>query len=444
MNPVGVPQAQPRKPAPAVAAVVEVVVDDGGEPPPAGDSDGEPPEGEPPGARGPNGGGEPARPGTARPGLVLQGHAPATQAAGRWLAGLDLCGDPPGGVLNRCTDLRPYTPGFYVTLLADAIGRPVQPSLADLAGVRRPLRRPRGEDIGLLIEPYSPTAPSDRASIQAFMEAGERAGRRVELLQASEPERLRGLCALLVRATTSAVGPVAELVRRADALGVAILEPPEVLVRCCNKAWQAARFAAWGVPTPRTLLVQAGDAALVERALGYPCVLKLPDSSGGEHVRRAEDRPALERLLAEFTAASAVVVAQAWTPSEFDWRIGLLDGELLFASRYNMAPGHWQVHRWEDGRMVVAGPDKAVPLGDVPPEVLSAALRAAAAVGGGLVGVDVKEVQGRALVMEVNDTPTIFRHDEDAIIGQALYDRTIAALLRRVGHRVERPRRLCA
>lgn len=332
------------------------------------------------------------------------------------------------------SEFQAYGLRYYATVVADARGAPTRPTLRSLvAAPRRAVPRPRGGAIGVLVEPASALAPSNPAGIEALQDAIHRAGLQSRVLTVHEPERLRGLRSLFVRATTAGVGPVMDLVRRADALGIALLEPPEVIVRCCDKVFQAERFAAWGVPTPHTLVVHPGDAARIEAALGYPCVLKLPDSSGARDVHRVGDRAALEATLARLGTRSAVLIAQAWTPSAFDWRIGVLDGEPIFASRYEMVPGHWQIHLWRDGEMRGAGPDRAVPLHDVPPAVLAAALRAAASVGGGLMGVDVKEVGGEALVMEVNDTPTIFRHEEDAVIGTALYDRLVASLLARVG-----------
>ena len=44
------------------------------------------------------------------------------------------------------------------------------------------------------------------------------------------------------------------------------------------------------------------------------------------------------------------MVAQSFLPTEFDWRVGILDGEVLFVCRYYMARRHWQiVHRKKEG-----------------------------------------------------------------------------------------------
>ena len=43
-------------------------------------------------------------------------------------------------------------------------------------------------------------------------------------------------------------------------------------------------------------------------------------------------------------------------PTDYDWRIGVLDGEPLFACKYKMARGHWQIIKHEaDGKYTEGG-----------------------------------------------------------------------------------------
>ena len=68
----------------------------------------------------------------------------------------------------------------------------------------------------------------------------------------------------------------------------------------------------------------------------------------------------------------------------------------------------------------------------VPREVIQLALRAANAIGDGLYGVDIKTVNGRHVLMEVNDNPNVDRGVEDAVLGDKLYDRIMKVLKARV------------
>jgi glutathione synthase/RimK-type ligase-like ATP-grasp enzyme len=64
--------------------------------------------------------------------------------------------------------------------------------------------------------------------------------------------------------------------------------------------------------------------------------------------------------------------------------------------------------------------------------VLQLALKTANAIGDGFYGVDIKTVNGRHVLMEVNDNPNVDRGVEDAVLGDALYERFMKGLRARV------------
>ena len=59
-------------------------------------------------------------------------------------------------------------------------------------------------------------------------------------------------------------------------------------------------------------------------------------------------------------------------------------------------------------------------------------MKTANAIGDGFYGVDIKTVNGRQVLMEVNDNPNVDRGVEDAILGDELYDRIMQGLRARV------------
>jgi glutathione synthase/RimK-type ligase-like ATP-grasp enzyme len=71
---------------------------------------------------------------------------------------------------------------------------------------------------------------------------------------------------------------------------------------------------------------------------------------------------------------------------------------------------------------------KAMPLKAAPQSLLETALRAANAVGNGLYGVDLKQMDDRYIVIEVNDNPSINAGEEDQLNGD-LYERLVKFLL---------------
>ena len=131
---------------------------------------------------------------------------------------------------------------------------------------------------------------------------------------------------------------------------------------------------------------------------------------------------------------SALVLAQEYLFTEFDWRIGVLNGRAIYACRYYMARNHWQIYNHSSSRNFSGGFD-ALPTFEVPRHVLQAALKSAAVVGNGLYGIDIKEVDGKAYVLEVNDNPSIDHGVEDAYLGEELYMQIMSEFLRRFEQR---------
>ena len=101
-------------------------------------------------------------------------------------------------------------------------------------------------------------------------------------------------------------------------------------------------------------------------------------------------------------------------PTEFDWRVGVLGGKPLFVSQYLMAKKHWQIVNHREGKRPDEGGFRVVSLAEAPPALIEMATAAAARIGDGLYGVDIKETQEGFFVIEVNDNPNLEHGVEDA------------------------------
>ena len=137
------------------------------------------------------------------------------------------------------------------------------------------------------------------------------------------------------------------------------------------------------------------------------------------------DTPELQASLKILFEKSAILLAQAFTPTEFDWRVGLLNGVPLYACKYYMAKGHWQIYCHYDSGRSRCGLVDTIPIYQVPRVVLDTAVKAANLIGKGLYGVDLKMVDDKAYVIEINDNPSIDHGLEDAIIGDEMYYRLL-------------------
>ncbi len=300
----------------------------------------------------------------------------------------------------------------------------------DRPRVRGP--RPPRYDVAVLVDPDEPNPPSDPLALQRFARAGRRLGLRLTTIDKEDLGRIAEFDALFIRATTSVNHHTYRFASRAAAEGLVVIDDPGSIVRCSNKVYQAELFLRHDIPCPPTMIVHRDNADQVGATLGLPVVLKRPDSAFSKGVVKATDEATLATYLDEFFETSELVVAQAFVPSTFDWRIGVIDRRPLYAARYHMARGHWQIRSGGGGSRDRYGKVEPVPLARAPRGAVDAALRATGLIGDGLYGVDVKEVDGRFLVVEVNDNPSIEAGYEDALLRDDLYRAIMQVFLDRL------------
>jgi glutathione synthase/RimK-type ligase-like ATP-grasp enzyme len=107
-------------------------------------------------------------------------------------------------------------------------------------------------------------------------------------------------------------------------------------------------------------------------------------------------------------------VAQKFVSSSFDWRVGVLGGEVLYVCQYHIPKTRWKILTYTEGGKIVFGRVKTFEVDKVNPKLLETAIQASAAIGKGLYGVDLKQVgDNDFVVIEVNDNPTIAEDEED-------------------------------
>jgi glutathione synthase/RimK-type ligase-like ATP-grasp enzyme len=311
----------------------------------------------------------------------------------------------------------------------------VEAATAYFTGQRRHTRKrpaPRF-DLGILRDPDNPEPPSNARALQHFEKAAAEVGLATEFITRADLGRLPEFDALFIRDTTYANHYTYRFSRRATAEGLVVIDDPDSILKCNNKVYLAELLTRHNLPAPRTLMVHPGNIDRIIPHLGLPCVLKQPDSSGSLGVDKVESEPDLLAKVGALLQKSELIVAQEWLPTEFDWRVGILDRRPLFACKYFMAAGHWQIVKREPGhRGYEEGPVKAVAVAEAPEEVVKIALKAANLIGDGLYGVDIKQVGGRCYVIEVNDNPNVDAGNEDGVLKDALYREIMGSFVRRI------------
>jgi glutathione synthase/RimK-type ligase-like ATP-grasp enzyme len=100
-----------------------------------------------------------------------------------------------------------------------------------------------------------------------------------------------------------------------------------------------------------------------------------------------------------------------------------------------MARGHWQIQQAKSATKRSYGRSETLTVQDAPSAVVELALRAARLVGDGFYGLDIKEVDGRLLVMEINDNPSVQAGCEDALLKDELYNTIMQVFYSRLERR---------
>ena len=165
---------------------------------------------------------------------------------------------------------------------------------------------------------------------------------------------------------------------------------------------------------PTVIIAGQHDLARAADELGFPMVLKVPDSSFSRGVKKVDNAAELAGAAKEWFEDTDLLLAQAFMPTSFDWRVGVLGGKPLFVCQYMMAKKHWQIVKHAPTASRSRAAHNTIPLGEAPPAVIDIGLRAAQLIGDGLYGVDIKETPDGIFVVEVNDNPNIEHGVEDA------------------------------
>jgi glutathione synthase/RimK-type ligase-like ATP-grasp enzyme len=297
-------------------------------------------------------------------------------------------------------------------------------------------------DLAILQNPTEARPPSDAKAIKLFMKAAESMGFGVELITKDDSNRLSEFDGLFIRETTNVDHHTYRMARKAMAEGLVVIDDPASILRCSNKVYLAELLTRYKVATPRTLILHSKNISQALAEFSLPCILKEPDSSFSQGVIMVKDR---ERLLDEakrMLKKSDLVIAQEFMPTEYDWRIGVLDGRPLYACKYHMAKKHWQIISTDKKGKDTFGKYETFPVAQVPKRVINTAVKASKLIGNGLYGVDLKQVDDRVVVIEVNDNPSLDAGIEDSILGEELYLRIIDVFRQRIEERVKGGRRV--
>jgi [lysine-biosynthesis-protein LysW]---L-2-aminoadipate ligase len=182
--------------------------------------------------------------------------------------------------------------------------------------------------------------------------------------------------------------------------GIPTVNAPEVVELAGDKVLASLRLAERGIPTPKTVVALSPEAAAkaVEQ-VGYPAVLKPAVGSWGRLMAKVSSPAEAEQVI-EHKSALASPVHSVFYVQEFvekpdrDLRVFVVGPEAI-AAMYRRSPD------WRTNAARGATTEPA----PLTPELRELALRAADAMGGGVLAVDLMESPHGLVVHEVNPTP---------------------------------------
>ena len=219
------------------------------------------------------------------------------------------------------------------------------------------------------------------------------------LLDLSNPdERWRGYDAVLCRSLSQSRGLA--VLNILEHWGVRVYNPAAVTATCNDKLLTTLALLQAGIPTPRTVLAFDSQVALRGmEMLHYPVVLKPTTGSWGRLLARVNDRDAAEAVLEHRETLGSYqhhihYIQEHIAKPQRDIRAFVV-GERTICAIYRTSE-HW-VTNTARGAVASNCP--------VTPEIDSLCVRAAQAVGGGILAIDLLEdAQRGLLVNEINAT----------------------------------------
>ena len=226
----------------------------------------------------------------------------------------------------------------------------------------------------------------------------ERLDDRTISFDLEQPQPWQAFDAVLERSISFTSGLNAT--RLLNAFGVPTVNSAAVAEVCGDKLFTSARLAQAGVPQPHVMTAFTSEAALEAiETMGYPVVLKPVVGSWGRLLAKVNDRDAAEAVLEHkatlgSTQHSVFYIQEYIQKPERDIRAAVI-GDRVITAIYRKSE-HWITNTARGGEGEIC---------PLTPEIEDLCLRAANAVGGGVLAVDlVEHPQKGLLVNEVNHT----------------------------------------
>lgn len=288
--------------------------------------------------------------------------------------------------------------------------------------------------IAVLHNPGEENSPSNKAALNRFIRVAKKMNVWAELITKDDFSSLLIFDGLFIRQTTAINDNSYRFAQKAESEGIVTIDSANSIIKCCNKVYLNEILEINKFDKPKTLVLDKKYLNKNINSITFPVVLKIPDGCFSLGVVKVNNKDELLEKASSLFDDSEVILCQEFIESDFDWRIGVLNNQVLFASKYYMAKNHWQIYNHKEKKAKLKyGNSECVDIKDVPPKIIKVAINSSKLIGDGLYGIDIKELKdGRAVIIEINDNPNIDHGFEDKILGDELYKKIIQHFINKI------------
>jgi glutathione synthase/RimK-type ligase-like ATP-grasp enzyme len=272
-------------------------------------------------------------------------------------------------------------------------------------------------NLGIFVDRKTLSNAEQLTSLIRCRDVAEGMGHHVDFIFPVDITKIPHMDALFIRARTDPMNVTYVAARIAEFHGMPVIDDPRSIQICSDKVNMYSHLIKNNISLPKTIFLSKNDLT-VERVtqmfdeLGSPLILKEPSTSFSLRVEKVDDIAAFFKVARRFIRLSDWIVVQQFIQSRYDWRVGVLDGKLLYACKYTIPSYTFKIQASVNGHLVYCGVESVKPE-QVPPHVIRLGIEAANSIGRGLYGVDIKNANGDAYVIEVNDNPSIESGEDD-------------------------------
>lgn len=289
-------------------------------------------------------------------------------------------------------------------------------------------------NIACFVEKYNFADAREEKALLNFKNTAECMGHTFGFMYRNGIQDIPKYDAVFIRATTDPMYTAYIVSKTAAESGLNVIDDPKSIQICGNKIHQYTLFEKNNIPNIPTIFINRkdmhhGKLMRIFAALGKPVVLKAPYTSFSRYVEKVACETSFKEVSRRFFRKSDVLTVQKFMPTAFDWRVGVLNGKVLYVCKYMIPKGRWKHGAKLRGKPTFTwGRTISLKRDNAPKELKDVALQACSLIGHGLYGVDIKESDHDYVVVEVNDNPSIYAGYED-LRDKDLYGKIIQYLV---------------